>query len=176
MDSSFYAGFMHPLMRPDHLLAMFAIGLWSFEQGKQLTLALPILFIAMLTLGTILALCGVHIPFISANVAMVALVVGILIATAKSIPVVLSLMIISICATLYGSEHIVTLPKEISVFDYGFGFLVATSLINALGVFTGQSVHHFLLKHKSEEELALRIGGTGIALAGGVILTGLLSS
>ena len=44
-------GILHPLTGLDHLLAMFAVGLWAVQQGGQKVWQLPLTFVGTMLLG-----------------------------------------------------------------------------------------------------------------------------
>jgi hydrogenase/urease accessory protein HupE len=49
----FIAGFNHPLLGLDHLLAMLAVGLWAGQNQGKILFAAPLTFIALMTVGGI---------------------------------------------------------------------------------------------------------------------------
>ena len=49
--SGFSAGLLHPFSGMDHLLAMFAVGLWAAQMGGRKIWLLPATFMSMLVAG-----------------------------------------------------------------------------------------------------------------------------
>ena len=69
-------GFLHPLLGPDHLLAMIAVGLWGAFLGRPLVYLLPIIFPSVMTLGAIMAMAGLVLPPVEVGIALSVLLLG----------------------------------------------------------------------------------------------------
>ena len=52
-------GFMHPLTGADHLLVMVAVGILAATLGGRALRALPLTFLAVMALGSVLGINGV---------------------------------------------------------------------------------------------------------------------
>ena len=57
--AGFTHGLIHPLGGLDHLLAMFAVGLWAAQKGGRALWALPAAFLGVMTLGGALGMAMV---------------------------------------------------------------------------------------------------------------------
>src|ERR1700712_2124331 len=56
------AGFLHPLMGADHILAMVAVGLLAALRGGRALWALPLSFLTLMSVGAGLGMAGVALP------------------------------------------------------------------------------------------------------------------
>jgi hydrogenase/urease accessory protein HupE len=56
----FTDGFLHPLTGWDHLLAMFAVGLWAAQHRGRALWLIPLSFVGVMVLGGILGVAGVY--------------------------------------------------------------------------------------------------------------------
>src|SRR3954447_19298 len=60
----FAHGLEHPLIGLDHILAMFAVGLWAAQRGGRALWFIPLSFVVVMTLGGVLGMSGVSLPFV----------------------------------------------------------------------------------------------------------------
>src|SRR3712207_5476347 len=67
--SSLGAGFAHPFLGLDHVLAMGAVGLWASLVGGRALWAWPLAFIALVTGGAGLGAAGVPLPAVELMIA-----------------------------------------------------------------------------------------------------------
>src|SRR5579862_8685433 len=56
-------GFAHPLSGWDHVLAMFAVGLWAAQLGGRARWLVPASFVAVMAFGGALGMAGLHVPY-----------------------------------------------------------------------------------------------------------------
>lgn len=82
----FASGFMHPILGLDHLVAMIAVGLWGAQLGRPAIWLLPITFPTVMAVGGVLGVLGVPIPFVEIIIAISAIVLGLMVATAARPP------------------------------------------------------------------------------------------
>src|SRR3954469_22986190 len=61
-------GLQHPFTGLDHLLAMFAVGLWATQRGGRALWSIPLTFVSVMAFGAILGMSGVPIPFVEPGV------------------------------------------------------------------------------------------------------------
>jgi urease accessory protein len=80
------SGLGHPVIGPDHLAFLVAIGLVVGMSG--LNLALPALFVAAMAVGVLVHVSGIGLPAPEVIVAISVLLVGLLIALGRALPVV----------------------------------------------------------------------------------------
>ena len=86
-------GFGHPLGGLDHLLAMFALGLWAAQIGGRASWILPCTFVGFMLIGGVLGFSGISVPFIEEGILVSILILGILIAGAFRFPVAVCVVI-----------------------------------------------------------------------------------
>jgi len=149
------AGFSHPLLGLDHMLAMFAVGIWAAQLGGRALWAVPATFVGSMALGGLLGFAGLHPPLMEPMIAASVLALGLLIAFAvkrKSAGVAL----IAVFALFHGVAHALGIPHHDSATGYAVGFLAATVLLHVAGVGLGVALRG-----------RARFIGAPIALAGG---------
>src|SRR5689334_21416708 len=62
LQGGIVAGFSHPLLGVDHLLAMVAVGVWGARLGRPLLYALPVIFPTVMVIGAIVGMFGMPMP------------------------------------------------------------------------------------------------------------------
>ncbi len=153
-------GFAHPLLGPDHLLAMIAVGAWAAQLGGRALWAVPAAFIAMMATGTGLALSGASFPVVELGVVGSLLVVGALVAAAVRLPVAVGGALVGFFALFHGHAHGTEIPEAASALLYGLGFVAATALLHGIGLAAA------LYLEGSMRVWAVRAGGAGVMAAG----------
>ena len=131
------SGLLHPVLGPDHLVAMVAVGLWGAQLGRPLLFALPVAFPLIMAVGGLIGLAGIVIPGVEIGIALSALVLGLVVAIAFKAPVWLAVLLVSAFALFHGVAHGYELPEAASPIAYGIGFMVATGLLHMLGIAIG---------------------------------------
>lgn len=164
--SGFGAGFLHPLMGLDHMLAMLGIGLWAAQLGKRATWMVPMAFVAVMVGGAVLALSGATLPMVEFGIAGSVLVIGALVALGARMPVGLAMTIAGAFALFHGFAHGTELLGFAHPAAYGAGFVAATALLHAAGVGIAYLVRGRAVK------LPFRIAGAAMAAVGGGLLLG----
>lgn len=158
--TGFMHGFTHPIGGADHLLAMFAVGLWALQIGGRALWAVPCTFVAVMILGGILGFSGVTVPFIEAGILISLLIFGVLIAGAFKLPLVYSICIVGFFAIFHGHAHGAEMPATIAVTSYIVGFALATAILHLAGISLG------MLLQKTNLQTVNRLAGGAIALSG----------
>lgn len=151
------AGFSHPLLGWDHLLAMLAVGLWAAQQNGRFVWRLPLVFLALMTVGAIAAGAGAALPGLEAGITSSLLVLGLLLAFAVRLPVIFSVVMVGLFALFHGFAHGAEMPQAASAITYGLGFILATTVLHVFGVRLGQ------LARGALSAKLLRLGGGAIA-------------
>ena len=162
----FAAGFLHPLMGLDHLLAMVGVGVWAAQLGKRATWLVPAAFVAVMIAGSGLALSGVAMPMVELGIAGSVLVIGALIAFGARMPLALAMGLAGLFALFHGHAHGTELPGFAHPAAYGVGFVIATALLHGAGVGIALAVRQHAAK------LPFRVAGAAMALVGGGLLLG----
>src|SRR3954471_11624499 len=70
------AGFLHPLMGADHILAMVAVGLLAALRGGRALWALPLAFLVLMSAGAGLGMAGIALPYAETGIALSIVVFG----------------------------------------------------------------------------------------------------
>lgn len=156
----FAHGFIHPLSGPDHLLAMFAAGLWAAQLGGRALWAVPAAFLAVMTLGGTLGMAHIQIPFIEQGILLSVLVLGVLVAAAVRLPLVVSVAIVGLFALCHGIAHGAEMPANAAGLSYAAGFVLTTALLQASGIAAG------LMAKRIASTPWTRFAGAAIAMAG----------
>ena len=162
----FAAGFLHPLMGLDHMLAMLGVGVWAAQLGKRATWLVPAAFVAVMIAGAGLALSGIAMPMVEFGIAASVLMIGGLIAIGTRLPVGVAMSLVGLFALFHGHAHGTELPGFAHPAAYGAGFIVATALLHAGGVGIALAARTHAAK------LPFRVAGAAMAVVGGGLLLG----
>jgi len=163
-------GLMHPLLGPDHVAAMVAVGLWGVFLGPPALWLLPIVFPLVMAGGGVVGVLGVPflgVPFhgVEVAIALSAVVLGSMVAFAAKPPLPLAVALVGAFAIFHGYAHGAELPPGADVVAYSVGFVVATGALHLTGIAFG------LVARWPLGRLAVRAVGAFIALAGVAFLT-----
>lgn len=162
----FAAGFLHPLMGLDHMLAMLGVGVWAAQLGKRAVWLVPAAFVAVMVAGAGLALSGIVMPMVEFGIAGSVLAIGALIAFGTRLPVGVAMGLVGLFALFHGHAHGTELPGFAHPAAYGAGFVAATALLHAGGV----AIAFLVRRHAAR--LPFRIAGAAMAAVGGGLLLG----
>ena len=154
------SGFAHPFSGMDHLCAMAAVGLWAAQRGGRALWAVPLAFVSVMTLGAVVGMSGHVLPFAEQGIAASVLILGLLIAAAKQLPLAASIVLVGTFALFHGYAHGAEMPVSASGLTYGLGFVAATAGLHLLGISLG------LTARKLATEKIVRYAGGAIAACG----------
>ncbi|MDX2476276.1 MAG: HupE/UreJ family protein [Gammaproteobacteria bacterium] len=157
------SGLAHPFLGLDHLLAMVAVGIWAGSLGGKASWRIPLAFIAIMSVSALLSQGLMSMPLIESGIAVSLLLLGLFIVLAVKLPVVMGMLVVSLFAIFHGVAHGVEWPVAASPFWYVSGFVIATSLLHAVGVMAGASRNDL-------SQLFVRLTGALIATTGGFML------
>jgi urease accessory protein len=132
-ESGLMAGVAHPLTGMDHLLAMFAVGLWAAQQKGGARWMLPVTFVGCMLLGGLLGFDGLAVPFLETGIAASVLAFGLLVAVAARLPIAVAIATTGVFGLAHGIAHGLELPDMSSPVGYAIGFVAATSALHATG-------------------------------------------
>jgi len=139
----FAAGFVHPWLGADHLLAMFAVGLWASVLGGRALWLLPLSFLSVMGMGAGLHFAGVALPYAEWGVAASVLALELAVwqdgRTAAGWAGAMS----GGFALFHGYVHAAELGANADAGLYTAGFLLATALLHGLGLATGLAGRRF---------------------------------
>jgi urease accessory protein len=161
LHSALASGLLHPFTGLDHLAAMLALGVWSALAVRPLWLA-PAAFVLMLAVGALAGFAGLAVPAVEPMIASSLLVLGLLVATRRGLPMALAAALAGLFAFFHGAAH----GSELAA-DFGgtnqwlalAGMVCATAALHGLGIALGNT-------------LFARLRWLGTAAGGGVALLG----
>ncbi len=158
--AGFLTGLQHPWSGLDHVLAMVAVGLWGAQLGNPALWLLPIIFPMVMTMGAMMGLLGIALPGIEIGIALSAMLLGAMVLAESRPKLIIATVLVGFFAVFHGHAHGTELPAEQSGLLYSMGFVMATGLLHALGIFMG------LIHRWPAGKLALRGAGAFIAVMG----------
>ena len=156
----FVSGVLHPLTGVDHVVAMFAVGLWGAFLGAPAMFALPIVFPIVMAFGGALGIAGVPLPGIETGIACSGAVLGCMVATGARPPIWIAAVIVGVFAVFHGYAHGVEMPHVANPLTYAIGFVLATGMLHLAGIAFG------LLTRWNSGRIAVRLGGGVICVIG----------
>ena len=165
IGGGFVAGFAHPLLGLDHVVAMVAVGLWGAQLGRPAIWVLPVTFPIVMAFGGVLGGLGVDIPGIEIGIALSAIVLGGMVAFAAKPPLWIAGVLVGLFAIFHGHAHGAELPESANPLSYSMGFVIATGSLHAIGILIGT-----INRWKAGSYL-LRSGGALISVFGIYFLT-----
>jgi urease accessory protein len=152
----FNNGLMHPLTGWDHLLAMFAVGLWAAQHRGRAVWMIPLAFVSVMVLGGVLGVAGAVMPGVELGIALSVLALGALVATRTRFTPTLSMGIVGVFALFHGFAHGHEMPASAGALQFSVGFVISTLLLHGLGIAVGLGLQR--------QPQALRLAGAAIAL------------
>jgi urease accessory protein len=158
--SAMSAGLMHPLTGLDHLLAMIAVGMWASQLGGRARWAVPVTFMGVMTLGSILGMLGLRLPAVELAIFASVVLLGLLVAGAARMRLEACMAAVGFFAFFHGLAHGVEIPATANGFGYAAGFIIATGALHALGFGIAAGMKSFA------EAGWVRAAGGAIAVAG----------
>jgi len=153
-------GFGHPLGGLDHLLAMWAVGLWAMQLGGTFVWRIPASFVGVMILGGMLGVMGIPLPAVELGIVTSVLVLGLLVAMAVRPPVAAAMALVGGFALFHGYAHGAEMPAGTGSLTYTLGFVLATCLLHACGLLAGLSLRTLASGR------VVRLAGGAVALAG----------
>lgn len=156
---SLVAGFSHPLLGMDHILAMVAVGLWAAMQGGKAIWIVPAAFVGTMVLGFGAAIAGVPLPFVEPVIMASVIFIGIAIALALPVPTSAIAALVGFFAFFHGHAHGGELGNA-GAWQFALGFIAATAALHAVGIGAG------LLLARFSGRALTRIIGAATAMGG----------
>jgi len=154
-------GLLHPLAGLDHLCAMVAVGLWAVQTGGRALWLLPLTFVGVMALGSLLGMVALPpVAGVETGILMSLLVPGVLIAAAIRLPLAASLALVASFALFHGYAHGAEMPPDASGLRYALGFMLTTAALHLSGI--GMARWLDGTAHR------MRLAGAAIAAFGGV--------
>ena len=162
----FVTGFLHPLLGPDHIAAMVAVGLWAATLGGAAAPVLLLAFPLAMLAGGVMGAAGTPLPAVEQGIAASSLVIGVAVMLALRPSLWLAGAVVAGFAVFHGHAHGAEMPAANSLAPYAGGFVLATLLLHLAGFGLG-----YLSRLRAGPAL-LRGLGAAIALSGSVALAG----
>jgi urease accessory protein len=132
----FASGFLHPLLGPDHLLAIVAVGILAATTGGRAARAYPASFMAAMILGGLFGFEGAGLPVVEPTILASLVVLGAAIAFALRPPLPLACGTIALFGLAHGHAHGLEAPALGGPL-YALGFVAATAALHGLGLAAG---------------------------------------
>src|SRR5688500_5208538 len=164
----FAGGLAHPLLGPDHVIAMVAVGLWGAFLGPPAIYTLPLVFPLVMAAGGVLGILGLPLPGVEIGIATSAVMLGMMVALAAQPPLWIAAVLVGAFATFHGYAHGAELPPGADAVGYSVGFVMATGCLHLAGIAFG------LLAYWPAGRIAVRAAGGAIAI-GGLMFLGRLA-
>ena len=155
---SFSEGFVHPWLGADHLMAMFAVGLWARSANSSLLWQLPLCFLTSTALGALLPAWAMEFTLAEQGIASSLVLIGLILPMNKrlSLPAVLPLF--AFAGICHGYVHADELQVGVNFTAAAAGFLAATALIHLFGIAIGS--------YSKRLSILPQLSGLGCILAG----------
>ena len=163
----FMAGFAHPVLGADHLLAMLAVGLWAAMLGGRARWLVPAAFVAVMIVGGALAMSAFGMPAVEVMILASVVALGSLVAMRRTASTAVCMAIVAGFALFHGHAHGMEIPAGVGALSYAAGFALATATLHGLGLSIG------LLAGRLRDGMAVRIAGGTIAAAGVLLMAGI---
>lgn len=152
---SFAAGFGHPFLGVDHLLAMVFVGVWASLIGGTRQWVWPLAFLGALVAGGAAGYAGHAMPGLELVIAGSVMLLGFVVAARLALPVAFGAVLITLLSFAHGVAHGAEAAGAGFV-PYAAGFLLASAALHGAG----------LLFARSLTATIVRIAGGAAMLAG----------
>jgi urease accessory protein len=129
---------------------------------------LPVIFPLVMAMGGALGVAGVQLPGVEVGIALSAVALGVMVATAARPPLWVAAVIVGAFAIFHGHAHGTELPESSHALSFAIGMVIATGLLHLCGIAIG------LLVKWSWGKIVVRLSGAVIAVLGCCFLFGIL--
>ena len=136
--SSLISGLLHPVTGLDHVVAMVAVGLWGAVLAAPAIWLLPVAFPMVMALGGLIGLLGLPLPGVEVGIAISGMVLGLLVALERRVPLGVALAIVGVFALFHGYAHGRELPDGANALLFSLAFVAATGLLHLVGILLGE--------------------------------------
>lgn len=160
---SLMAGFSHPFLGADHVLAMVTVGLWAALLGGRASWLVPAAFVATMVGGFLAAMAGATLPLVEPVILASVVVIGLLAAAALELPAAPATALVGFFAFFHGYAHGGEMG-EAGAGAYATGFVLATALLHASGIGLGYGLGRVFGGEKGR--IAARLAGMLTAIGG----------
>lgn len=160
------AGLLHPWSGLDHLLAMAAVGLWAAQLGGMALWLVPACFVLAMAGGSYIPLPEALSPFVESTIAASVLLLGLAVAAAIRLPVLVPAVLVAAFAITHGIAHGAEMPPGASRLATVLGFSLSTAVLHGIGLALG------MLALAKAPSWTLRAAGGLVAATGLVLVIG----
>lgn len=158
---SFLGGLLHPVLGPDHFLAMVSVGILSAQIGGRAIWTVPATFVGVMFLGGVYGWLGLPLASIEIGIAFSVLTLGAAIAAERRVPVAIAMLFVGTFAIFHGYAHGAEMPDVANPVTYALGFVSGTAGLHLAGVVIGDIAQHY-----APGKVMLRAAGGVIAAFG----------
>lgn len=141
LHAGFTAGLLHPLTGWDHLLVMFALGIWAARRPARQGWPLPLVFVSVMALFAALAMVWLPMSLVEVLVAASLLVMGGLLVAKVTLPSSVQLGGVALIAAMHGYAHGAELGNHWHTLA---GMVLATASLHACGWWLGRQQQPWL--------------------------------
>lgn len=136
-SNSVVAGAVHCLTGLDHLLAILATGLLAVRVDHNRAIwIVPGAFAALVLVGAALAFAGLPSQHSEWGTGLSVIVLGLGVATVRSIPLGAGAAVVGLFAVFHGHAHVAELGESAPL-PYMFGLIIVTLAVHALAIGAG---------------------------------------
>lgn len=159
MGGALFVGLAHPFGGIDHLLAMFAVGLWAATQGRQAVWLAPVGFVSGLSLGGSFGMMALP-SFIAVEpgIRLSLVVIGLALVWGGRVGLPVLLALVGGFGFCHGYAHGRELGAGQSPLGYGLGFVIGSASLHFAGVLAALAANGL--------KLPLRLAGAMVAGVG----------
>jgi urease accessory protein len=168
VSGGFEAGFSHPVLGLDHLLAMVSVGIISAQMGGKAIWTIPATFVLVMALGGALGMVDIGLFAVEIGIALSVVALGLTIATNAKIYPVAIYVFVALFAIFHGYAHGQEIPALATSWAYIVGFMIGTAALHLAGVAIG-----YFSRTIVKGETLLRYAGAMVAGIGLHILLGI---
>jgi urease accessory protein len=129
----------------------------------------PAVFVGVMLVGGGLGMTHVPILYVEPGIFASVVALGLLVALAVELPIVVGAAILAIFALFHGYAHGAEVAESLNGIEYMVGFVLATAALHAVGVSFARIMTHFSLGP------VVRIAGAACVLIGIGLFSGVFS-
>ncbi len=135
----FVIGFLHPWSGVDHVIVMFALGLFGRRLKEHTKIAFPASILLSMILGATLAFQGLTLPVVEMGIVVSLFSLGGLLIAKKQLNRIVIHPLFACFALYYGYVHGIEINAGENTVTSLFGLISSTTLIYAFGWFVSLS-------------------------------------